>query len=467
MTSIYPMGFPTKYFGWKDKSFYQVIASIQKNIPTATTLSRNQLRKALPLKIYRKELVPISNQLLPKNCNPRVSTKIFDFETPGNNIVSRSNSALYSSNGLVNTIDINPTTLYGENGKCNTPIGCTFSPQQNARRRCRSAGMTPKKFDTTKNNDTYSSSTQQYLTSRNRTIKQNEFNYIRKGDSGMIPGPGLAASNIYSPAGLSHCAKITISPANNNNVINYYWIDKSPQTATIPTGAYDVNSLNAAFQAQQIINKTYLVGPNNTNVFLLTITYDTNTQTVVLIANVASNASYPNTKYSAPIGAAWNTNTSSSTPTGNYPLIDPTKATAGFPVAFGVTNFTISPNNKFGEVIGYAPGTYTLGVNKSSFQPQITSNYVPLYFKPNNPGFGVQGAVDASTLTHRVKYNTITDAANGLRSAYGNAAADALAYGVSEQAYTIKSVVGDKPNYAPVINPRTGKLCKKRIIYRM
>ena len=458
MASTYPMGFPTKYFGWKGKPFYQVIASIQRNLNNAPTLSLHQLRKPLPLKIYRKEIVPIKNQTFPKNCNTRVSTKISDFDTPGNNIVSRKLSALYSSNGLVNTIDINPTTLSGENGVCNTPTACMLSPQLNARRRCRSAGMIPRKFNTTKNNDTYSTSTQQYLTSRNRTIKQNEFNYIRKGDSGMIPGPGLAASNIYSPAGLSHCAQVTISPANNNNIINYYWIDKSAKTATIPTGAYDVNSLNAAFQAQQIINQTYLTDANNNKIFLLNITFDTKTQSVVLIANVASNTSYPKTVYSDPAGFLNGI---------NYPTTDPSISTPGFPNVYGATNFTISPNNNFGAVIGFAPGTYALGVNKSAYLPQISSNYVPLYYKPNNPGFGVQGAVDSSTLIQRVKYNTITDSASGLRSAYGNAAADALAYGVSEQAYTIKSIVGDKPQFTPVINPRTGQLCKKRIIYRM
>lgn len=458
MASTYPMGFPTKYFGWKGKPFFQVIASIQRNLNNAPNLSVKQLRKPLPLKIYRKEIVPIRNQTLPKSCNVRTSTKIFDFESPGNNIVSTTQSALYSSNGLVDTLDINPTTLSGENGACNTPTACMLSPQLNARRRCRSSGMMPRKFNTTKNNDQYSSSTQQYLTSRNRTIKQNEYNYIRKGDAGMIPGPGLAASNIYSPAGLSHCAQVTISPANNNNVINYYWIDKTAKTATIPTGAYDVNSLNAAFQAQQIINNTYLTDANNNKIFLLNISYDTRTQTVVLIANVASNTSYPKTLYSDPAGFLNGV---------NYPANDPTTSTSGFPIVFGATNFTISQNNNFGAVIGFAPGTYALGVNKSAFLPQITSNYVTLYYKPNNPGFGVQGAVDSSTLIQRVKYNTITDAASSLRSPYGNAAANALSYGASEEAYTIKSAVGDKPIFSPVINPRTGQLCKKRIIYRM
>ena len=97
----------------------------------------------------------------------------------------------------------------------------------------------------------------------------------------------------------------------------------------------------------------------------------------------------------------------------------------------------------------------------------ILPSYVPLYFKPNNVGFGVQGAVDASTLIQRVKYNEITNAASGIRSAYGSAAANALSYGVSERAYTIKSAVGDKVIYTPVMNPRNNTICKKKYIYRM
>ena len=459
MSSTYPMGFPPKYSGWKGKLFYEVIASIQKNTRNASALSLNQLRKALPLKIYRKEIHNIGGQTNPKVCNPRTSTKISDFDTPGNTIVSETRKSF--TNGLVNIIDSNLTTLTGENGSCNNPTGCNFSPQVNARRRCRSAGMTPRKFNTARNNDTYSSSTQQYLTSRNRTIKQNEYNYIRKGNSGYIPGPGLAASNVYSPNGLSHCSLPLISPENGNNVIQYRFIDKVLYTATIPRGYYDVASLNAAFQAQQIINKTYLIGPDGNKVFLLNISYDTQTKSVVLIANTASNTSYPSGIYSAPAGT-WNT-------TVNYPSTDPiiTSANIGTP-QFGATYFIISASDNFSFLVGFFPGTYSSGVNnKSSFEGTLVSSYVPLHYKPNNPEFGVQGAVDSSTRTHRAKYNTITTAASGLRSAYGNAAANALSYGVSEQAYTIKSAVGDKIVFTPVINPTTGQLCKKRYIYRM
>ena len=133
--------------------------------------------------------------------------------------------------------------------------------------------MTPRKFNTVRNNDTYSSSTQQYLISRNRSIKQNEFNYIRKGNSGYIPGTGLAAANIYSPSGLTHCSLPLISPNNQNNTISYYWIDTQLYTATIPTGYYDVTSLNNAFHTQQLLNRTYLTDRDGNNVFLLNISY--------------------------------------------------------------------------------------------------------------------------------------------------------------------------------------------------
>ena len=191
--SNYPIGFPQKFTGWKGKTLYEVVATIQKNSNNTSSLSINQIRMALPLKIYRKEIHNISNQTLAKNCSGRISAKISDLNMPGSTIVSE--IAKTFSNGLVNTLDINSTTLSAENGSCNTTMAC-FSPAYNARKRVRSAGMIPKKYDINKNNDTYSTSTQQYLTSRNRTIKQNEFHYIRKGNSGFMPGPGLGTTNL-------------------------------------------------------------------------------------------------------------------------------------------------------------------------------------------------------------------------------------------------------------------------------
>ena len=448
------MGFPVKLNGWKGKSFFQVIASIQKNQKNVTVLGKDQLFNPLPLNIYRKEIHNVNGQTAPKNCNARISTKITDFDAPGNNLVSETTDSF--SNGLVNTLDVNPTTLTAENGGCNTPNNC-FSPQYNAQKRCRSAGMIPRKFNLNKNNDCYSTSTQQYLTSRNRTIKQNEYNYIRKGNSGLIPGPGLAATNIYSPGGLSHCNQPMISSANNNNVFSYYMIDNTSYTVTIPDGMYDVNSLNQLFQSIQVQNKTYFDGPNSSKNFLMNISYNTQTNSVVLYAGVTSQASCSAAGYSAPIGATWAIS--------SLPANDPTPAPS--PLTVGATYFVIADNNTFSNIIGFPAGMYFGGISMSAFMGEIFSNYVPLYYKPNNPGFGVQGAVEASARLQRLKYNTITDAAGGIRSAYGDAAANALAYGVTEKAYTSKSVVGDKVIFTPVINAKTGTLCKKRFIYRM
>lgn len=456
--SSYPGGFPIKYASWKGRPFYQVVASIQKNLNNAPTLSIQQLRKPLPLSIYRREIHNIRGQTLPKNCNARISVKISDFETPGNNLVSETQQSF--TNGLVNTLDINPTTLRAENGACNNATACFLSPQQNARKRCRSAGMIPRRFNVNKNNDTYATSTQQYLTSRNMTIKQNEYVYIRKGSSGLIPGPGLAASNIYSPGGLSHCYQPQISAANNNNTFSYVWADGGTYTATIPDGQYSVELLNQAFQNIQVTNGTYLVGPNSSRIFLMNISYNTNTQSVVLYAGVTSQADCTTNSYTKPAGVTWYLNRAIT----DFPLTNPTPSAGSYTV--GATYFIIPQYTQFSNLIGFAPGTYFGGINQSAFRGDITPNYVTLYYKPNNPGFGVQGAVESSTRMLRLKYNTVTNSAGGVRSAYGDATANALAYGVSEQAYTAKTQVGDKPIKTPVINPRTGQLCQKMFIYR-
>jgi hypothetical protein len=439
--SNYPIGFPQKFTGWKGKTLYEVVATIQQNSNSAPSLSLHQIRMAMPLKLYRKEIHNVRNQTLAKNCSGRISVKIADLNMPGSTIVSE--IAKTYSNGLVNTIDINPTTLSAENGSCNTPLAC-FSPAYNARKRVRSAGMIPKKYDINKNNDTYNTSTQQYLTSRNMTIKQNEFHYIRKGNSGFMPGPGLGTTNIYSPCGLSHCYQPLISVANNNNTFSYKWYDLSNNynfTVTLPDGKYDPFSLNSAFQTAQLTNKTYLISPSGVNTYLMTISYDTVAQSITLIANVAIPSNYIG--YAKPNGATWNwtgTNT--------------------------VTSYFTILNNKFSDLIGFLPGQYSNGANNSSFCGFILPNYVPLYYKPNNPEFAQQGAVESSSRIQRLKYNTITNGAALIKSSYGSAAANALAYGVSEQAYTAKTATGDKVKLTPVINPVNGKICKKRFIYR-
>jgi hypothetical protein len=475
------MGFPIKNnIEWKGKTFVQIIASIQQNQNNASHLDINQLMKPQPLSIYRKEIHNINGQTKNKICNSRISMTISDYETPGSTIVSRTQNNPYYSNGIITSVEYtNPTTLTAEHGKCDVSNNCFLSPQNNARKRCRSAGMIQRKFNANKNNDTYSSSTQQYLTSRNRTIKQNEYHFIRKGSSGIIPGPGLGASNVYSPGGLSHCWQPTISAANDNNSFNYIWIDGTSYSVIIPDGVYDIGTLNQFFQTVQIKNKTYFNGPGGTKNFLLNISYDILTGSTVVFAGVTSVNSCNLLGYTAPIGANWNLSNIVNTPgtlwsyqadrdrVNGLPQTDPIPSNNVYNYMKGATYFIVFKDTSFSTVIGFVNGTYSTGINESAFRGQITPAYVPLYYKPNNPQYGVQGAVDASARLQRLKYESITSSAGGVRSSYGSAAANALAYGVSETAYTEKTQVGDKQICTPVINKYNGKLIPQKHIYRL
>lgn len=440
---------------WKGKTMRQLIPTIQlnydiytnKNLPKVLTLS--QLRRPLPLKIYRKEIAIVA----PPNCNARVSTKITDLDMPGSTVFSETKT--YTT-GLALSAASEFTTIQGEN-----PGSCTscFSPVIDAKRRCRSAGMIPKKFNVNNNNSSYSTSTNQYLVSRNRTIKQNEYNYIRQGNSGLEPGTGLSKSNIYSPSGLSHCYQPQISAANNNNVFQYMWIDGATYTVTIPDGLYDVNGLNNAFQTVMLNNKHYFILiSTGAPIFLLSFSYNTSSNTVLIKTEITpvyrNTNSYSGAVYSVPIGNTWAT---------LYWVVSPVPI---FPA--NTTSLIILSTNTFQNIVGFIPGTYAGPSNNSVLKPKISTNYVTLYYKPSNPEFGVQGAVDSSTYMHRRKYNTITNAAASTASVFSSSTANALSYGVSEVPYTAKAKKGYSVNNYPVINKYTGKLecnsvCPRRI----
>ena len=78
----------------------------------------------------------------------------------------------------------------------------------------------------------------------------------------------------------------------------------------------------------------------------------------------------------------------------------------------------------------------------SSPSPGIKPLYVKLYYKPNNPQFAQQGGVNSSDLITRKKYNSITNSSASYRTAFGGAVANALAYGVPSNGYTVKDKLG-------------------------
>jgi len=410
---------PIKYTSWKGQVFYQVSSFLKQNQNNSSNATTSQFMRSMPLKIYRKEIVSQE----PKPCNIRTSVKIEELDRPGSTVVSKTNPC---SNGLVNIKTNDITECRSKN--CNINM-----PDYDARRRVRSAGMIRKKYNPNKNNDTYCTSSNQYLVSRNRTFAQNQYNYIRQGDPTVKPGSALSKSNVYYPNGISHCVQPYISSANNNDTFSYVWIDNSTYVVTLPEGQYDTNQINVVFQNAMYNNTHYFIDEaTESSHYLLNMTYDNQSNKVVL--QTFSKDLYTNGNYKKPDLASWDITTN------NVPVV-----------------FVIPPTN-FQKIIGFSAGRYSGQTQSSDMTPNVTTNYVTMNYKPNNPQFGQQGAVSSSTLIGRKRYDTITKVGYNMKSAYGSATANALAYGVSDHQYTLKDRIGFPMKKTPVISKYTGEI---------
>lgn len=113
-----------------------------------------------------------------------------------------------------------------------------------------------------------------------------------------------------------------------------------------------------------------------------------------------------------------------------------------------------NPNIKPGTPMAVQNAYSTQGVtscNKSG------NSYVASFYKPNNSQFATQGAVSSSSRIARLKYNTITDTAYKYTAAYGTSTANALAYGVPDGGYTLKSRMGYPNKQTPVFPKYSNK----------
>jgi hypothetical protein len=97
---------------------------------------------------------------------------------------------------------------------------------------------------------------------------------------------------------------------------------------------------------------------------------------------------------------------------------------------------------------------------QNQFRYPITDPTYCVYYKPNNSQFAQQGAVSASSLTARAKYNTINTAALQTKKSLGVATSNALAYGVPENGYTVKDIIGyPRTSYPSFRAGRNGTTC--------
>jgi hypothetical protein len=140
---------------WKKETFTQLLPSVQLNKNT-TIITPYNLRKAGPLKLYRKEIALFK----PHSKSSRLGITIKAFESP--NGYSISNSTVTSD--FILTLNKKETGLKDNCSSTNI----YFNPQENALKRIRRSGII--KGD-------YSVDHTQYLNSRKISFQQNTFHY--------------------------------------------------------------------------------------------------------------------------------------------------------------------------------------------------------------------------------------------------------------------------------------------------
>lgn len=457
---------------WKGLTMSQITAGIRMN----QNSGKNSSFRAQPLKIYRKEIAstPLDNPTIQRSC-----MMMSDINIPGGYIITTST---LNPNGRVITLDAaeanitNNSTYNGSPCTALSTQGVCLTVENNARRRVRSAGMSRPKFSGQGLGNSYNFDTKQYLESRNKTFSQNQFNYFRSGYSSGKPGMPVANSNIYSSAAASICPKYYIA---SNVSFSYQWTDGGvifeqnhsdssittnapiPTIVNIPPGSYSVEDINIILKQTMTNNGHYYINNNdNSRVFLLDIQYNVATQKVDLKTFFTNNIIFPSnfTPY-------LNTNKIPTINTYAPYFIIPTSMSQAFgiiankyPISTPSGNVFVATNRST-EFNSF--GTRTT-VSSSSFSPRLQSyQYTRSYYKPNNSQFAQQGAVSASSLITRVKYNTITSNSLKYQSVLGSAVASAMAYnGDTSISYTLKNKMGFPQPKTPVFTDR-GDMCLK------
>lgn len=445
MTTVIQMDH-TPLIKWKGQTFDQIHSIIKKNSLDSSYVPITDASKfrANPLKLYRREIATQNVE----DCNPRTSASIDLYNLPGGTIV---NSVSTNSNGLVNVIDNNIP-----NNKCETTGECVInSPADNARRRVRSGGMVRKKYDASRNTDTYYTNTKQYLASRNSTFEQNQYNYIRKGNAANKPGSSLTSSNVYSANGTNSCKKYFIP---EDTLFQYIWIDNTTVDINIPKGYYypsDINSLlkqtmfnNYHFYMKRTIGHN--VDPYDDRItYLIELTFNSEDEKFEIQTFRTDNTIHQDYLYILPADATWTKPT-----LGNsvYPqIVIPNEI---MEKAFGISQTTF-PSDRLSTV-------NTVEVLNSNLLPGIRPNYRVISYKPSNPRFAQQGGVSASDLTARKRYESITNSASVFYNALGQSVGNALSYGVPAggYAYTVKDKTGYPVKHTPTFSKYSEEMKK-------
>jgi hypothetical protein len=471
------------YVSWKGDTKQQITSVIKKNNKFTLEVTNTQRNLFLPqpLKIYRREIASQPGEVV---CNNRISTSIDLLQMPNGYVVSDNTE---DRTGLVNVMEAPTTTNTSDNGDCvispSSRTNHAFVCQvENAKRRVRSSGIVKRAFKPENNNDlAYFTNTNQYLVSRNRTFKQNQYTHIRSGEAPLTANGTLYNSNTYSPNGLSHCKRVNIN--DTNNTFYYLWttfniadlpdiLNSTPANfqnptssykncfrVVIPNGEYTVDELQNAFNARMATNYHYYINKQTGHMeFLLKIVFNTVNQKIEL--QCFSNFVVRNTtQYYLPSVNGINVGTVVSEPYKRPAFYFPANSGFAYIVGFQTSQSAFYPNI---PTIGSMESDANIGF--LSISPiHIFPFYDMVYFKPSNTKFATQGAVTASDRVLRVKYDTITKNGGIFQNTYGSGAGSAIAFAISENTYTIKDKLGFPNKKTPLFCKTTGEMkCSTR-----
>lgn len=455
---------------WKGRSFNQIVAGLRRN-SNSTIIQKHNLHAAQPIRHYRKEIANVSV------CS-RASISLDDFTSPGGTIVNtRSTNQTKNVEVVEFGLTVNkterPTTTCDK-------VAC--SKAADARRRVRSSGNVKRAFIQSKNNDKYYTSSNEYLVSRNLTIAQNQYTHVRFGDDTVEPGSGKSMNNIYSPAGINHCAKVSIRGFSMSPLFQYQWIDGVITTynVTFPDGDYDLGELVNQFQNFMISKNHYYTNlTTGQKEYLMNFAYNVRTDRIQIQCKAVNNQVFSSAKYSTPPGGVTPStytiipviNVSAnlfSQIIGANPGFYPPNATIGALTVGNLGTYYVQPSTNSSPDLNIFNGTlvgsiYPNPINfnyNGTMSPTIGTPYVPLYYKPSNSKFATQGSVDASSRLARLKYDTITSSASTFTTAFGRHTANALAYGVPGPGATFKERIGYSTSCQPTANLITNQMMK-------
>ena len=450
---------------------YGIAPAIQRN-RNDTVLTPQNLRNAQPLRHYRKEIAaPTVRSSVQRTL---AGSRLIDqLNSPGGmsyyaNIIPTTDPTVrqpltvgldrlvtdYKAAGA-NFFPGNRTEHPGQCDACtidsNNVSIPVMSTADNARRRIRSSGIT-------KSN--YHMSYHQYLHDRNRTVKQNQYNYIRYGDPSVKPGDSLSLANVYAPqdAGFnSSCAKYNVP---YDTQFKYQWTtggvspDTVPTTVRVPAGQYTIVDLGNLLRSTMEQHGHYYIHTSTgyTHVYLLDFVFNASTNQVEIVSYFTNEQLFPRNSFAVfREGFDQIPSTESNQTFAPYVIFDaPSSATIAQLLGFACPSDAAST-----DATAYWTAHPSVSRTATSSKTPLIGlppGFVKVYYKPNNAQYAQQGAVDAGARLTRLKYNTITSNAGLYATAFGSAMGNAMAYGSANSVYSYKSKLAFPMKCTPKAN---------------